>query len=517
MNEIKYDKLLISISMLVVMIVVAFLYIEPVYSQKMASYVFGLFTDLFGSFTLLFTFFSVVILVYLSASKFGKIKLGDSKPEYTTFKWVAMMMSCGLGSATGYWAFVEWGYYISTPGLGIEKASQLAYEMSLPYVMFHWGFSPWSLYAFMAIPIAYHFHVRKNKGLSLSSVLSHAIGIKQNGIFGRLADIMFIFICFGGLSITLGVSVPLVTEILGAVFGIKPTFALNVAIIVILSIVYSFSSYIGIQKGMSKISDWNVKAVIFFTIAVLIFGPTLFIISSFTQSWGLMLQNFIHMSLFSDPIGNTGFSASWTIFYWLYWITYAPFTGIFIAKVSKGRSIRAVVANTLLSGSFGCFLYFGVLGSLSIDRQITGVVDVVGALAKNAGNSVIIDIMNSLPFGSIFMIVFCLSTLLFLATTLDGAAFTMASTSMKGLKNDEEPSAYIRLFWCVMLSLVPLTMIFINADLNTIKTSAIITAVPIIFIMILIFYGFVKWLLKDYAKVPSYEIEKELMSDEKMH
>lgn len=497
---VKYDKLLIIISLLVVGVVVGFLYFSPSYSQELASSIFKSLTDIFGSFTLLFTLFSVVSLVILSLSRFGKIKLGEDKVEYSTFKWIAMMMSCGLGSATGYWAFVEWGYYISTPGLGIEPASKLAYEMSLPYVMFHWGFSPWSLYTFMAIPIAYHFHVRKNKGLSLSSVLSCAIGIKQNGIFGRLVDIMFIFICFGGLSITLGVSVPLVTEILGSVFHINPSFTLNVAIIIAISIVYSFSSYIGIQKGMSKISDWNVKVVIIFTLAVLVFGPSIFIISSFTQSFGLMISNFIQMSLFSDPIGKTGFSQSWTIFYWLYWITYAPFTGIFIAKVSKGRSIRAVVANTLLSGSFGCFLYFGILGSLSLHGQIEGVFDVVKAVANGNGNAVIIKIMSSLPFGAVFMVVFCISTLLFLATTLDGAAFTMASTSTKGLKNNEEPSAYIRLFWCIMLSLVPLTMIFINASLDTIKTSAIITAIPIIFIMLLIFYGFIKWIREDFKE-----------------
>ncbi|NYB76139.1 BCCT family transporter [Sedimentibacter hydroxybenzoicus DSM 7310] len=495
----RLDKLLIGASLILVFTVVGFLYLMPEASQQTANNIFALMTDAFGSFTLIFTFFGILLLVFIAFSKFGKIKLGEGNPEYSTFKWISMMICCGLGSATVYWAFVEWAYYIGTPGLGIEASSQLAYEMSVPYTMFHWGISAWTLYALAGLPIAYHFHVRKNKGLSMSGVVSAMTGIKSDGIIGRIIDVLFIFICFGGLSITLGVSVPMVTEIFSSVVGIEPTFTINLLIIVVLSVIYSLSSYIGIQKGMSKISDWNIKLVIVFCIGVVLCGPTLFIINNTTQSLGLMFQNFIHMSLFTDPIGNSGFPDAWTIFYWLYWVTYAPFTGIFIAKVSKGRTIRSVVANTLLSGSAGCFMFFGVLGSLSLKRQLDGAVDMVGMLADGSSNAAIVEVLRTLPMGSIFMIIFCIVSLLFLATTLDGAAFTMATTSTKGLKNNEEPNPMLRLFWCIMLSLVPLTMILINADLNTIKTCAIITAVPIIFIMIIMLIGWVKWMIKDFS------------------
>lgn len=506
----KLDKLLIGASLIVVFGIVFCLYFQPDASQAIANSVKSALIDVFGSGTLLFTFFGVLLLIGVAFSKYGSIRLGDTKPEYSTFKWIAMMMSCGLGSATCYWAFIEWAYYIGTPGLGIGAASQLAYEMSVPYTMFHWGFSAWTLYALAGIPIAYHFHVRKNQGLSLSGVVSAITGLKPDGVICRIIDVLFIFICFGGLSITLGVSVPLVTDVLCSVIGIQSSFAMNLGIIIILSVIYSLSSYIGIQKGMSKISDWNVKLVILFTIGVVICGPTLFILNNITQSFGLMIQNFVHMSLFTDPIGNTGFPGAWTIFYWLYWITYAPFTGIFIAKVSKGRSIRSVILNTLVSGSAGCFLYFGVLGSLSLERQLSGAVDMVGLLAEGKDTAAIIEVMRSLPFGAVFMIIFCISSLLFLATTLDGAAFTMASTSTVGLKNNEEPSPFLRLFWCIMLSLVPLTMIFIGADLNTIKTCAFITAVPIIFIMIVLLWGWIKWMVQDFGKTTAAELQKAL-------
>ena len=507
----RLDKLLIAVSMVFVLGIVACLYLFPEGSQNVANRIFGAMTDMFGSLTLIFAFGGILLLMLVSFSKYGRIKLGEGEPEYSTFKWVSMMICCGLGSATVYWAFIEWAYYIGTPGLGIQAGSQPAFEMSVPYTMFHWGISAWTLYALAGIPIAYHFHVRKNRGLSLSGIISSITGLKQDGVICRIVDVLFIFICFGGLSITLGVSVPLVTEIFCSVVGITPSFIINLLIIVVLSVIYSFSSYIGLKKGMAKISDWNIKLVIIFCIGVVVCGPTLFIISNTTQSIGLMFQNFIHMSLFTDSIGKSGFPEAWTIFYWLYWITYAPFTGIFIAKVSKGRSIRSVVANTLISGSAGCFGFFGILGSLSLNRQLTGSVDMVGMLGAGQGNQSIVQVLRTLPAGPVFMVIFCIITLLFLATTLDGAAFTMATPSTVGLKNDEEPHPMLRLFWCIMLSLVPLTMILINADLNTIKTCAIITAVPIIFIMLVMLVGWLRWMAADYRGVTSEELEKELM------
>lgn len=493
----RIDKLLISVSIILVLTIVGFLFFQPDASQAVANKIFGSMTQWFGSGTLLFTFLGFLLLVFIGASKFGKIRLGKEAPEYSNFKWVAMMISCGLGSATVYWAFIEWAYYIGTPGLGIEAFSQQAYEMALPYNMFHWGFSAWTLYALVGLPMCYHFYVRKNKGLSLSAMVSQITGIKKNGIIGRVIDVMFIFICFGGLSITLGVSVPLVSTVLSEVIGVEPSFFMNVVLILIISVVYSLSSYIGLKKGMAMISNMNTKLAIAFCVGIIILGPGLFIIANTTNAFGLMLQNFVQMSLFTDPIGKTGFPQSWTIFYWLYWITYAPFTGIFIAKVSKGRTIRSVVLNTIVSGSLGCFMFFGVISSLSLDRQLSGAVDMVGLLGNGQDTFAIIEVLKTLPLSSIFMVIFSIVSILFLATTLDGAAFTMAATATKDLKENEEPHPFHRLFWCVALALVPLTMIFIGADLNTIKTCAIITGVPIIFIMIIMIYGWIKWMIKD--------------------
>ena len=514
MENQKIDKLLIAISMTVVLGLVGVFYFNPETSQVIANNIFATMTDWFGAGTLLLTFVGLLLLIYVAASKYGRIRLGDTAPLYSTFKWVSMMIACGLGSGTVYWAFVEWGYYINTPGLGLEPASQKAYEMALAYNMFHWGFSAWTLYALVGLPMCYHFYIRKNNGLSLSAMVSSITGIKRTGIIGRVIDVMFIFICFGGLSITLGVSIPMVSSVLSTVIGVTPTFTMNIVLILIISVVYSLSSYIGIAKGMSRISSWATQGAIIFCVSILVFGPGLFIINNTTNALGLMLQNFVQMSFLTDPIGKAGFPQSWTIFYWLYWITYAPFTGIFIAKVSKGRTIRSVIINTILSGSVGCFFFFGVVSSLSLHRQINGIVDMVGMLANGQDTVGIISILQSLPLNGIFMVLFCLVSVLFLATTLDGAAFTLASTASIGLTQEQEPHPLHRLFWCVMLALVPLTMIFIGANLNTIKTSAIVTGVPIIFVMLVLVIGWMKWMVHDYGSISLEKIETESQLEE---
>ena len=507
-NNKSLDKNLISISLAFVISLVAVFYIFPDSSQRIADLVNKTLAHTFGSFVLLFVFFALFGLIALAFSKYGSIKLGQEKPEYSTFAWVAMMFSCGFGSAIFWWALIEWSYYIKTPGLNVLAESKEAYKMAVPYVFFHWG-SSWTVYILAALPTCYHFYVKKGQGLSLSAVLGSMFSFSHESIFARIVDILFIFLCFGALSITLGISVPLITNIFCSVFDITPSFYMNVLMIFFISLTYSFSSYIGIEKGMKNLSEWNVKFALIFLLAVFAFGPSQFIMKNTVQSLGIALNYFPQMSLFTDPINNSGFPESWTIFVWLYAVTYAPFTGVFVTKVSRGRTLRALVINTIGSGTAGTLLFFGVLSSFSLQRQISGVVDVVNMVDKGLDKEAVVALLNSLPFTFVFAIAACVMMILFLATTLDGAAYTLSSTSTKNMKEGEDTSPFLRLFWCVMLSLVPLTMIFIKANLNTIKTAAVATAVPIVFIIILMLYGWLRWMFKDYKDKSEHDIIKE--------
>ncbi|WP_147821179.1 BCCT family transporter [Salidesulfovibrio onnuriiensis] len=499
----KLDMFLILTSLAVVAAIVLGLTMYPEAGKDAANYLFNLFTMIFGAPVLVAVFASVLFLTVLGFSKYGSIKLGEGQPEYSTFSWVSMMICAGLGSATVYWAFCEWAYYFNAPPLGFHTGTAGAYEIGTAYNLFHWGISAWATYCIAALPVAYHFHVRKNAGLSLSAVCT-AIrgGKKMTPVWKatcRAIDTIFIFTCFGGLSITLGVSVPMVAEILCHVIGITPSFQVNLGIIIAISAVFSLSSYVGISKGMARISSMNTYFAIAFCLAVFLLGPTLYITKSTVNGLGTMFQNYVRMSLWTDPVNNGGFPEGWTIFYWLYWITYTPFVGLFITKVSKGRTIRAVIMNTLLSGSAGCFFFFGIIGNFSQNANITKAVDVAGLVGSGQGNQAIVQIMNTLPMGWFFIILFAVISVLFLATTLDSAAYTMSATVTPGLKAGEDPSPMHRLFWCLLLAAVPLAMMFINAPLNTIKTCAIVTSVPLTFIVGYMVYGWIKWMKQDYG------------------
>ncbi|WP_240375089.1 BCCT family transporter [Bacillus piscicola] len=512
----SYDVTLISISLAVVLAIVLLLSIFPEQGTAIADQLFGFLTQLFGSPVLLFTFGVVVFLGYLAFSKYGEIRLGKEAPQFKTKSWIAMMLTAGLGSATVYWAFVEWSFYYNTPGLGAEAQSSLAYEWSLAYNFFHWGISAWALYCIAALPIAYHFYVRKNKGLSLSSVIESITGFKANGVVGKIVDIIFIFTCLGGLSITLGLSVPLLSQAIASILGIEKTFTIDLVIIAVISVIFTLSAYLGIEKGVKRVTDLNTVFVLIFIGIIFFIGPSLFTLSNTTNAIGLMMQNFVHMSLWTDPIDNGSFPETWTIFYWLYWVTYAPFMGIFVARISRGRRIKELIFNMLISGSVGCWVFFGILQNLSMDAHINGIVDVAGRLGEDGGNQAIIDVLYSLPASAFFIIFFVVVSILFLASTLDSASYTLAATATKGLRDHEDPSSLHRLFWCFVVVLVPMTMIFIDAPLNTVKTAAIVTSIPLMAILVVMIYGLIRWMREDVKDLPAHVVkEKYKIENEK--
>ena len=312
----QIDKPLMIISLTTIFIIVAGLSLYPEQGNAIAKSLFTILTEQFGEVFLLIGFFSVIILAWLGFGKHGSIKLGDDKPQHSFFTYIAMMICAGLGSATVYWAFVEWAYYYMGPPMGIEPFSTTAAEWATSYNMFHWGISAWSLYCIASLPVAYSFHVRKNPQLKLSAVCESIMGKFYNPVVGKIIDTIFIFSCVGAMGITLGLSVPMVTEGIAELLGVQSSFGMNVSLMLAITALFTVSSYVGIEKGMAKLSDMNTKLAVIFVLLVLILGPTSFIIGQMTNGYGLMLQNFIRMSLWTDPIEGSSFPTSWTVFYW---------------------------------------------------------------------------------------------------------------------------------------------------------------------------------------------------------
>ncbi|QCY09490.1 BCCT family transporter [Pseudomonas sp. MPC6] len=503
------DLTLIFTSIVVISLTVIGLMMFPDQAKVLADQLFTSATTTFGTLVQLLGFACVVLIVGLGFSKYGNIRLGEGKPEYKNSSWIFMFICAGLGSATMYWAFMEWAYYYLTPGLNIATASKQALEMSIAYSFFHWGVTPWAIYGIASLAMAYHFHVRKNKGLSLAGIVESITGFKAHGPVGRVIDLIFLFATFGGLVLTTTLTTSTVAKGLSDLTGIADGFMLKAFLVILVTVVFSLSSYIGISSGMQRLAKLACGMTMLFALIVLILGPTLFSVNNIANAIGLTLQNFIHMSLFTDPTGDGEFSRGWTVFYWLYWITYAPGVAIFVTRVSKGRTIKEVVMAMILGGCGGCWFFFGSLQSFAIHQFITGVVDAPAMLSGAGGEAAVSMLLTSLPFGKVLSAVYFLLMLVFLASHLDAVAYTVAATSTRNLREGQDPSPTLRLFWCLLLAVLPLAMLYINASLNTLKTAVILTAIPFIFILMVKIWGLLKWLREDYAAMPAHLIEEQ--------
>ncbi|QRY82237.1 BCCT family transporter [Pseudomonas sp. PDNC002] len=503
------DLTLIFTSILVIALTVVGLMTFPDQAKVLADQLFNGATKTFGSLVQLLGFACVLLIVWLGLSKYGNIRLGEGRPEYSNTSWVFMFICAGLGSATMYWAFMEWAYYYLTPGLDIAASSKQALEFSIAYSFFHWGVTPWAIYGIASLAMAYHFHVRRNKGLSLAAVIEAITGFKAQGPVGRVIDLIFLFATFGGLVLTTTLTTSTVAKGLSDLTGIADGFALKALLVLLVTVVFSLSSYIGIASGMQRLAKLACGLTLAFALVVLLVGPTLFSIGNITNAIGLTLQNFIHMSLSTDPTGSGEFSRGWTVFYWLYWITYTPGVAIFVTRVSRGRTIREVVLAMILGGCGGCWFFFGSLQSFAIHQFIAGVVDAPAMLSGAGGEAAVSLLLSSLPLGKLFSVVYFLLMLVFLASHLDAVAYTVAATSTRNLREGEDPSPSLRLFWCLMLAALPLAMLYINASLNTLKTAVILTAIPFIFILMVKIWGLLRWLREDYSGLSAQAISEQ--------
>ncbi len=511
-NTATVDKPLAILTLAIVFASVAGLAIYSTESIALAATMMGWVTRVFTTPVLIFTLLSVVFCLWLAFSKYGHIKFGHEKPEYSTMTWIFMFFLSGMGSATLYWGFLDWAYYYQTPGLNIPAQTPEAFKYSVAYSFFHYGPSAWSIFALTSVPLCYHYYVRKNKGLSLAAIIEAVTGYKATGPVGRLVDLLFLLCMFGALTISLVLTAVTFTNILSLLTGIPNTFTTKVTIILTVSVLFALSSYVGMDSGMKRLSQLVCFGIIAFAVYIFIFGPTEFILNNSLSSLGLMSTRFMDMSLFTDPTGSGQFTRDWTVFYWLWWISYAPGVALFVTRVSRGRSIREVVLALIVAGCAASWSMYGILENFSAHSFLNGLVDVPAILATKGGEVAIGELLNLLPAGTALMWAFLIIMAVYLAAHMDAVGYAVSATCVRNLKEGQDPSPNSRLFWCIMLTLVPIAMIFSKAPLDTMKAATVITALPFIVIILIQTYGLVKWLKQDYGHVPAHEIEQEYMS-----
>jgi len=513
----KYEVGLMVISIIIIAAVVIGLTVFPEQGVAIANSIMSLITKTFGSGIQVFSLAIIIFLVALCFTKYGDIRFGNKKPKYSTLSWVAMMFFCGNGAGTVYWAFLEWGYYYNAPPLlnGSAVNDAMAYELATAYNFFHWGPTAWALLCVFTLPFAYHYYIKKDDELKFSALCKYAVGEKKvKGFFGKFIDFLFIFAAVGSISITAGTSASTVAAGIADLVGIPSSFALTVMVLLGVAILYSASSLIGIEKGMRKISDFNVYFCMALLLFILLVGPTGAMINSIINAVGLMGSEYVRMSLWTDPIAQTGFPQDWTAFYWIYWFVFGPFTGLFVAKISEGRKVKEIIANMLISGSTGLFLFFGIVGTYQQQMKLQGVLDVPAMLASGQAEEIATATINTLPFSKIAMVLYLVVIILFLATTLDACSFTLSSTVSKKLKGDEEPNKALKFAWCIILVGIPIGVSYIGTDINTIKSIVLTTGLPLVVILFVVYYGFLREMVKDFGKKTKEQIIQESQFEE---
>ncbi|KNY08714.1 transporter [Achromobacter piechaudii] len=479
----------------------------PELAAATATHLFEWSTRSFGALIQVFVFGCVIACIGLAFSKYGHVRLGDGKPEYGTLSWVFMFICAGMGSSTLYWGVMEWAYYYDSPGLNIPVGSRDALEHSISYSFFHWGLSAWAVYALPSLAMAYHFHVRKNKGLNLASIIEAITGMRASGPVGRAVDLIFLLTMFGALTVSIALTASTFTRGLSSLIGTPDTFTMQVIVIVGVSVLFSASAYIGIDSGMKRLSHMVCWGALLLAAVVFVVGPTLFLGNNIVNGLGLMLQNYVRMSLFTDPAGDGAFTRGWTVFYWLWWVSYSPGVAMFVARVSKGRKIKDVIYALLLGGSVGCWFFFGVLESYAMQQFLSGNIDVPRILKEQGGETAVEMLLSALPAGQLFLAMYLATMLVFLAAHVDAVAYAVAATTTRNLAEGQDPSPTSRVFWCVALTLVPLAMLFTRASLETMKTAVVLTAIPFLFILAIKLFGLARWLLQDFGPVPAHLIE----------
>lgn len=456
----------------------------------------------FGIAYLLYGAGTLAFLVWLALSRYGPVVLGDDSDriEFSTPTWIAMLFCAGVGAGLLYWAVIEWAYYIQAPPFGLEPRSPGAIEWAASYGLFHWGLTGWALFCLPALAIAYPYYVRNVPFLRLSTACLPFLPGGSNSGRGRLIDFLFMINLIGGAGTSLGLSTPMIAASFSALTGVPHDFLLEIGMVLLCIAIFGGSAYLGLQAGIRRLSDLNMILAFGLLLFVLIAGPTLFILKTGLNSIGLVLQNFIRLNTWTDPVENTRFVENWTVFYWAWWVAYGPFVGIFVARISRGRTIRQVIGGMLAFGSLGAASFFIVFGNYALSLELTDVLSVTSLIADSGEAGAIAAVFASLPLGKLALAAFFAVAVIFLATTYDSASYTLASVATSRLEAGEDPVRWTRLFWACALGVLPVTLMFADGGLRVILSATIVVSLPLLVVGAVMALSLVRMLREDGAR-----------------
>ena len=475
------DKTNFAATIVVILLVSVPLALDPAAGARAMQTSYEFIAVNFGWLYLLGGVTALLLLMWLAFGRFALVKLGtaDEQPEFSTYSWVAMLFCAGIGAGLMYWSAIEWAYYYESPPFGAAPGSLEAAKWASSYGVFHWGFIAWAFYCLPTLAIAYPFYAQKVPVLKYSVACHYWLAGKEENVFARLMDFLFMIALIGGAGSSLGFSTPLIAALVSRLTGIEAGFGLEVAVVGACVLIFATSVYLGLERGIKRLSDLNLLVALLLLAFILVAGPTLFLVKSALNSVGTVIQNFVAMSTWTDPFTESRFVEDWTIFYWAWWIAYGPFVGLFVTRISRGRTIREVVLGMLVFGSLGCALFYLVLGNYSLSLQLSGELDVISMLREQGGNQAIVAGFDLLPLGGVVIGLFCFVSIIFSATTYDSASYILASSASHHLHPSEDPPRWHRSFWAIALAILPITLMYIGG-IKVAQTAVLVVSLPIL-------------------------------------
>ncbi|MEH0974402.1 BCCT family transporter [Micromonospora sp. CPCC 205546] len=436
----------------------------------------------------------VVLSVWLALSRYGRIKLGrdDDKPEFSTVSWVAMMFSAGMGIGLMFWGAAEPLSHLATPPRGLtEPNSPQAARVAMEYSFFHWALHPWAIYAVVGLTIAY-FTFRKGRRGLISSAFFPLIGERANRGPGRAIDIFAIFATLFGSAVSLGLGALQINSGLTNLWDVPKSTPLAIGIIAVLTVAFVISAVTGVKRGIQFLSNTNMVLAVALMFFLLVVGPTVFVLNTLTASTGGYLYDLIPMSFRTGAFGGEQWMAGWTIFYWAWWISWTPFVGAFIARISKGRTIRQFILGVVAIPSLVSVVWFSVFGGTAIDLQLGGT-DLSAAVAESP-EAALFAVLREFPFFTVTAILVMVLVALFFVSGADAASVVMGTLSSRG---NLEPKAWLVSMWGVLTGLVA-AVLLLAGGLSALQSLTILAALPFLFVMV----GMVVGLLRELRREP---------------
>lgn len=436
-------------------------------------------TDYFGWYYLIVVTCFLLVCFYLFLTPVGRIKLGknDDKPDFSRGSWLAMLYSAGMGIGLVFYGAAEPISHFAINSPTNQEGTAQGIKDALRFTFFHWGFHAWAVYAIVGLVIGY-FMFRKKEPAVISATLKPVLGDKVYGKTGTIINVLAILSTVFGVATTLGFGALQINGGLSYLFDIPVSFSIQLVIILIVSVLFILSAVSGLGKGIKILSNTNM--VLAFSLLLLVFfiGPSLSNLNLLTDSIGSYLHNLPRMSFRMAPLNPEGrqWINDWTIFYWAWWIAWSPFVGIFIARISKGRTIREFVLNVLLVPYIMSFIWFTIFGGTAIQVEIEGT-----SVSKLNLEQLLFGVFDQLPLGTVMSFIAILLVIIFFITSADSGTFVLGMMSTNGLQN---PPNQVKVIWGVMLSAIALVLLN-SGGLIGLQNAMIIAALPFSIIMIL--------------------------------